>query len=427
MSQKKVLIISYYWPPSGGGGVQRWLKFSKYLPEFGWQPTLYTPENPDFHQKDASLLQDVSPEVRVIKRKIWEPYRWLGGSKRKQGVVGGKKKGLIESLMIWIRGNFFIPDPRVFWVKPSVSFLKKRIAEEGIEYIVTTGPPQSMHLIGLGLKKHFGARVKWLVDFRDVWSAWDILDTLKTSKWAKRKHQRLEKKVTDNADHLVYVNRQGADLVVNPSGTPLTVITNGFDPEDFHFTKNTRPPAESFTLSHFGLLNDIRNPVALWEALNSLCAENEAFRKALKVRLGGMVSDNIIHGFDQYPYLKERIQLEGYLSHDEVIEAYQASDILLLLINQTALGQKFMTGKIFEYLPAGRWVLCVGGENSDAADVLSRTNLGTAFSHADTNGIRKWLWQKYENRVTPTSSENEVVKYSRKDLTRQLTDVLDKM
>ncbi|NBP67544.1 MAG: glycosyl transferase, partial [Cytophagia bacterium] len=195
---KRVMVITYYWPPSGGSGVQRWLKFVKYLPQYGWQPYVFTPENPAFDLKDESLLKDIPSEAEVLHFPIWEPYglfnKLSGGGVKVNANSAPQADSWFKKISIWIRGNFFIPDPRVFWVRPSVNFLDDFLREKRIRHIITTGPPHSVHLIGLGLKKR-NPSLKWTADFRDPWSEWGFLDTLKLSKLARKRHQQLEKKV----------------------------------------------------------------------------------------------------------------------------------------------------------------------------------------------------------------------------------------
>ena len=154
---KRLLIITYYWPPYAGGGVQRWLKFAKYLPEYNWTPIIYTPENPSYSLQDQSLLEDVSEKLEVIKRPIWEPYDLANifknkNSKESLNTGQTNKSSKSKKVLNWIRGNFFIPDPRKFWVKPSIAFLGKYLEANPVDAVITTGPPHSMHLIGLGLK-----------------------------------------------------------------------------------------------------------------------------------------------------------------------------------------------------------------------------------------------------------------------------------
>ena len=182
---KRVLIITYYWPPSGGSGVQRWLKMSKYLPEYGWQPVIYTTENAEYPIVDPSLEKDVSPEAEVIRRPITEPYTFYKkflGIKQEETVKVGftqeekKKKSWKSGLSMWIRGNLFIPDARRWWVKPSVKYLKKYLQEHPVDAIISTGPPHSMHLIAMKLKEATG--LPWIADFRDPWTEIDYYQDL---------------------------------------------------------------------------------------------------------------------------------------------------------------------------------------------------------------------------------------------------------
>ncbi|HMK06024.1 MAG TPA: hypothetical protein VK476_00755, partial [Flavobacterium sp.] len=172
---KKVLIITYYFPPAGGPGVQRWLKFIKYLPDFDIQPIVYVPENPTYPIIDAQLMSEISDKAIVLKTKIFEPYGLASiFSKNKtkkisSGIIPSmRRQTSIDKFLLWVRGNLFIPDARVFWVKPSVAYLKKYISENNIDIIITSGPPHSLHLIGMKLKNVMN--VKWIADFRDPWT-----------------------------------------------------------------------------------------------------------------------------------------------------------------------------------------------------------------------------------------------------------------
>src|SRR5690606_32893276 len=185
---KKVLIITYYWPPSGGSGVQRWLKFVKYLPEFGWHPYVLTPENPSFAIRDASLLTDVNPAADVFRLPIWEPYdiflrlsAALSGSKRAAkptDLVGGKRS-VFQTIATWIRGNLFLPDPRRFWIRPATRARGGLGGDDGSEVVVTRGRRRSMDLVGVGVKKKLPA-VRGVAGFRDPRSQWGLLDSLMT-------------------------------------------------------------------------------------------------------------------------------------------------------------------------------------------------------------------------------------------------------
>ena len=221
---KRALIISYYWPPTGGSGVQRWVKFAKYLPQEGWQPVIYTPENPEAITTDTSLEAEIPAEAEIIKRKIFEPYEFYrmltGGRSRKKtskaetgkggqdevNPINSQKKSLGKRISLWIRGNCFIPDPRCMWIGPSVRFLKKYLKEHPVDIIISTGPPHSMHLIARRLSLATGT--PWIADFRDPWTKMFYFKHLHLGKTARRKHEKLEKKVLDDATVVVAVRSE---------------------------------------------------------------------------------------------------------------------------------------------------------------------------------------------------------------------------
>ena len=246
---KKILIITYYWPPSGGPGVQRWLKFVKYLPEFGWKPTVFIPENPSYPIVDESLSKEVSDELEIIKTKIWEPYQIAEffGKDNKKFKAGqfdvGNNQSWKSKLSIWVRGNFFIPDARVFWVQPSAKFLKKYLKENHFDAFVTTGPPHSMHLIGLELKKEF-PRIKWIADFRDPWTEISYYKHLKLTKSADQKHRNLEQQVFEKADITLATSFSDAENF-RQKGANAFCITNGFDSEVKSMNREAVKPSEN--------------------------------------------------------------------------------------------------------------------------------------------------------------------------------------
>jgi hypothetical protein len=279
---KKVLIITYYWPPAGGPGVQRWLKFVKYLPDFGVEPVVYAPLNPHYPLQDASLEQEVPNGMEVIKHKILEPYSVSKLLSQKQtttissGIIAEEEKqSLLQKMMLFIRGNLFIPDARVLWVKPSVKFLKDYLQKNKIDTIITTGPPHSLHLIGLELQKQL--QVKWIADFRDPWTNIGYHKKLKLTGRAAKKHEKLELEVLKTADQIVTTSFTTAEEFRQKTTRPVTVITNGYD----NTTKNSVEPDASFTIAHIGSLLSGRNPLNLWKVLGELVVENENFKKTL--------------------------------------------------------------------------------------------------------------------------------------------------
>jgi len=420
---KKVLIITYYWPPAGGSGVQRWLKFTKYLPKYNWQPIIYTPENPYFEVKDEALLNDIPAEAKIWKTPIWEPYALkdklfgIGSESQSAGVITNKKS-LKNKLLNWVRGNIFIPDPKIYWVKPSIKVLLKKIKEEGIEHIITTGPPHSMHLIGLGLKKEM-QNLKWIADFRDPWSELDLLEEFHLSNSSRKKHQDFEKQVLQNADVTLTVSETWVKDLKRLGGNRVELITNGYDTADFELKPKIN---DKFIIGHYGLLNHIRNPKNLWKTLNSLCEENTEFNNKLELHFSGNIDAEVILEIESHPYLKAKVKQLGYLSHAEVLEEYNEASVLLLLLFNSQSGVGNYPGKIFEYFAAKRAILAFGPEDSDAEKLIKKTKTGMYFSYDETK-LKDDILDLFKNKNQFNLKNTE--SFSREKLTKDLSDLLN--
>ena len=422
---KKVLIITYYWPPAGGSGVQRWLKFTKYLPKYNWQPIIYTTENPYFEVQDEALLSDIPTESEIWKTPIWEPYALKdklfgkGGKSQSAGVISNKKS-LKNKVLNWVRGNVFIPDPKVYWVKPSVKVLLKKIKEEGIEHIVTTGPPHSMHLIGLGLKKAI-PNLKWIADFRDPWSELDLLDEFHLSNNSRKKHKDLEREVLQTADVTLTVSETWVEDLKRLGGNIVELITNGYDTTDFELKPKTN---DKFIIGHYGLLNHLRNPKNLWKALADLCEENAEFNVKLEIHLSGNIDIEVIAEIESYSCLMGKIKQLGYLSHAQVLEQYNQADVLLLLLFNSKSGIGNYPGKIFEYFAAKKPILAFGPVSSDAESLIEKTNTGKYFSYDDTN-LKIDILDLFNN---PNNFDFENMEsFSREKLTYDLSNLLNNL
>jgi len=419
---QKVLIISYYWPPSGGSGVQRWLKFAKYLPLYDWKPIIYTPENPYLEIQDKELNNDVV-DIEVWRRKIWEPYmikdRLFGTSNIAQtsGVILNKKS-IINRCLNWIRGNLFIPDPKIFWVAPSVKFLNKKIKKEKIKYIITTGPPHSMHLIGLRLKKD--NNVKWIADFRDPWSSLDILDNFYLSNLTKKKHINLELEVIKEADITLTVSENWRTNLNNLGAKRTEIITNGYDNDDF---KIRNKHSSKFIIGHYGLINHLRNPVKLWKTLNEICQRDSSFKEKLEIHLAGNIDPDIITEIKSYNHLFSKVKLLGYLTHSEVIDAYHESSLLLLLLFNSSSGVGNYPGKLFEYFAAKKPIIAFGPKGSDTERMLSGIK-HCIYHDYDNDNIEDDILAVFNNH--PNFNNIKVNSdYSRKNLTKNLVKLLN--
>lgn len=424
---KKILIITYYWPPAGGPGVQRWLKFVKYLPEFGWKPTVFIPENPSYPIVDETLQKEVSDGLETIKTRIWEPYQLaeIFGKNNKKFKAGqfdvGKNQSWKSKLSIWVRGNFFIPDARVFWVKPSVEYLKKYLKENQFDAFVTTGPPHSMHLIGLEIKKQF-PKLKWIADFRDPWTEISYYKHLKLTKSADQKHRNLEQKVFETADITLATSYADAENF-RKKGANAFCITNGFDGNEI--TENVAQKNSKFTLSYIGVLEQLRNPKVLWKVLNELVSQNEDFKNALELKFVGRIDDKILNKIEESK-LKYLVNNLGYLSHSKANIEMANSDLLLITNFPDERSKGIIPGKIFEYLVTGKQIVSFGPKDSDVKNILEETKAGKHFSYDDESELKVFLMQKFQewkSGIAHSQTQN-IEQFSRKNLTKNLTELL---
>ncbi len=421
----RVLIITYYWPPSGGSGVQRWLKFAKYLPEAGWEPVIFTPENPDFDLRDESLLKEIPNQLEVIKFPIWEPYQLFSKLKGKTKTHPGrlmeqKEKGFLEKAAIWARANLLVPDPRVFWVNPSVKFLADLAKNGQFQAIITTGPPHSMHLIGRELKRKTG--LPWIADFRDPWSAWEFLDTLPMTSLVRKKHVQLEQSVLKEADAVLTISPTFQQDLERLGRRKIELLTNGYDPADLppDFSPKIKEKGK-LHLVYSGVIDAIRNPVPLLEALK---AEFQQSGEEVKWTFVGKVSEQVEAFVKADSWLKDRIEFVGYVSHQEVFGFYAKADALVLILTDTKNAQGNIPGKLFEYLATEVQVLALGDPNGDSARILKDAGAGEVIAHLDSQGIRNRLRSLMESEIKGTNS-SDLEKYSRKNLSIQLAKILD--
>lgn len=422
---KKVLIITYYWPPSGGSGVQRWLKFAKYLPENKIQPFIYTPENPYPEVIDKDLLDDIPKSIKVWKSNIWEPYhlkdRIFGkGIKAQNAGIVSKNNTLKNKLLNWIRGNLFIPDPKIYWVNPSISLLLRKIQKENIEYVITTGPPHSMHLIGLGIKDK-NPNIKWIADFRDPWSELDLLKEFHLFKSSINKHQKLEKRVLENANVVLTVSESWVNDLKRLGANRVELITNGYDSDDFLVKPKNN---DKFIIGHYGLINHLRNPRNLWKTLAEMCLEDKEFNKKLEIHFAGNVDEEVIKEIRSYDNLKYKIKQLGYLSHSDVLEQYNEAAVLLLLLFNSKSGKGNYPGKIFEYFAANKPVLAFGPKDSDVQKLIKETRCGIYHSYLEDN-LRDTIRRLYESDLLVEASI--IDKFSRKSLTVKLANLIQSL
>jgi len=422
---KKVLIITYYWPPSGGAGVQRWLKFAKYLPEFGWQPIILTvdPEYASYPQRDESLSSEIHPDCLVYTTKSFELYnlyKLVSGKKEVPygGFANESKEGLLQKFSKFLRGNFLLPDPRKGWNKYALKKAAELIREFNIETVVTTSPPHSTQLIGLKLKQQFN--IRWIADLRDPWTDIYYYNQFHHTALARKIDKTYERAVVENADMLITVSEdvkrifsEKSDLLI---AAKTVVIPNGFDEEDFRISNI--PTENKKIVTYTGTISEAYNVDCLREAL---CLLSEDSKSQLLIRFVGKVPASVETKFRSTGL---EIELVGYVDHAKSIEYLLRSDLLLLVIPKVKNNHGILTGKFFEYLASQKPILAIGPTAGDLAKIILETQCGKLFDYEDSKGILQFIQEKLVLPKTTMKAET-ASQYSRKELTRKLTKLFE--
>jgi glycosyltransferase involved in cell wall biosynthesis len=427
INKKKVLIITYYWPPAGGSGVQRWVKMAKYFSEQNWEPIVLCPKNPEYPILDNSFLDEVK-DIQVLKTKIWEPSRFLKklGAKSAANLSGGfitEKKSWKNDWAVFMRGNFFIPDARKFWIKPSVNFLKKYLSNHTIDAIISSGPPHSCHLIAFPIAQKFN--IPWVADFRDPWTNIDFYKDLHLTTWADKKHHELEKKVVQNADCVLVVGSTMKTEMDEIGAKKTIIVTNGFD---YDYNNLDLELDVKFTITHVGTTGKNRNPRVLWLALQKIIAQNKNFAEDCLVQLVGLTDDSVKTDIQNFQ-LQNNVVISDLVPHKKAIQIQKNSIINLLIINQTTNASGILTGKFFEYLSAQRPILAIGPTDGDVATILKESKAGEIVSFEDVDTLISILLKFYTDFKNGTLHQNniDITAYSRKNLSKKVIDELNSL
>jgi glycosyltransferase involved in cell wall biosynthesis len=424
-NKKKVLIITYYWPPAGGSGVQRWVKMAKYFSQQNWEPIVLCPKNPEYPILDESFLKEVK-DIPVLQTKIWEPSRFLKkmGAKSAANLSGGfvaEKKSWKNDWAVFLRGNFFIPDARKFWIKPSVNFLKKYLRNHTVDAIISSGPPHSCHLIALPIAQYF--KIPWIADFRDPWTNIDFYKDLHLTSWADKKHHELEKKVVQNADCVLVVGSTMKTEMEDIGAKKTIVVANGFD---YDYNNLDLELDKKFTITHVGTTGKNRNPRVLWQALQKIIAQNKNFAEDCLVQLVGLTDDLVKKDIQNFQ-LQNNVVISDLVPHSKAIQIQKNSIINLLIINQTPNAKGILTGKFFEYLSVQRPILAIGPNDGDVAAILKESYAGQIVNFEDVEAMTNILLKWYNDFKNGSLQQNkiDIAPYSRENLSKKVIHELN--
>jgi len=426
---KKVLVISYYFPPLGGAGVQRVVKFVKYLPQLGWEPLVLTVKNIRYPAYDSSLLEEIPKDTKIFRSGSFDPLRVLYlikkpfGRSKKNSTGFEKNSGLKSKFSKFI----LIPDNKVGWFFFAVRKGLRIAKKNKIDLIFSTSPPPTAHLVGLFLKKWL--KIPWVADFRDSWeTSLEEKHPTVLHKWFQK---TIEKKLLDNVDSVVTVNEQIQTFLQNrhPEVLSTAVITNGYDEDDFAGLKQDK--AEYFTIGYLGTFNRINDPTPFLQALSELSQEIAEFKNKVKFVQVGMSLDFNLSELVQQFGLERMVKLKGYLTHKQSLRELSSASTLLLITTDSAGSEVLTTGKIFEYFRLGKPILGILPPAGAAASLIKETKAGVIVSPKNILGIKQILkdyfrkWAQGELKVE--LEEEKLKQFERRNLTAKLAGVFTRV
>ncbi len=416
-----VLIITYYWPPSGGAGVQRWLKFSKYLPEAGWLPVILTvdPAFAAYPVTDDSLSGDLPESVKVHTTRAtnyFSIYKKDKSAIPTAGFANNTGDSFKGKFLRFIRGNFFLPDPRRGWNKFAFKKACELIESEGIKNIITTSPPHSTQLIGLKLKHKYPA-LRWVADLRDPWIDIYYYRQFYPTVLSRAIDGNYEKKVLKHADKIITVGESLKKLFaskIKGLENKTTVITNGYDDSDFNGIISVKP--SRFTITYVGTLSDIYPVEGLIAALKSFKDKDYLLRfvGTVSARTAALLRSGLP---------EKSLEFIPYVIHDEAVKYMLNSSLLVLIIPLHQSNKSIITGKLFEYLATYLPILCIGPADGDAANIIKSCRSGATFSYYDVDKISGFMAKV--SRGPGVADRHEVTGFSRSNLVKKIAEILD--
>ena len=415
---KKLLILTYYWPPSGGSGVQRWLNFSNYLIELGWDVTVMVPKNPSYPLIDSTMVSSVNPSIKLIKVPIFEPIRLLNASK-KTNRDHVNSSGVFQKIILWIRANLFFPDSRMFWINKVTKVASSFVINNKINCVITTAPPFSMHMMGYYIKRN--TNVKWVADFRDPWSEFFPFKQFPMSNIVRKKHLKWENKCLAFADSIITTSPTLTKSYLKINNNSHT-ITNGYK------SLINLEPEDKFVIMYTGVMKSVQNPINLWIVLNEICKENKEFAEDLLVTMIGDF-DNSIQSDQNIISLKSSVQFLGYLDEVKLKDKLKKAQVLLLSSVNLRGVNNIIPGKLFLYLSVKRPILSFSSLNSDVEDIINETKSGRVFEYSNKIDLKNYILELYNQFKQKDNSLNtiNIDQYHYKNLSKKLSDVIQKV
>ncbi len=416
-SPPKVLIIAYYFPPMGLSGVQRTLKFVKYLPQFGWSPTVLTVTPTGYYAQDYSLLDEIrSNEISIKRVGSLDPNRLF----RKKGVVKMPSERW-RKILTFISDAVFIPDNKIGWKRKALRAARKLFQEKNFDVIYATAPPFTDFLIGSRLSAEFHKPL--VIDYRDPWH--DYPYKYYPTPLHRWQNYRLEKKVIHSAARVLTTNRRTKELILKRfkflNYHDVTILPHGFDPQDFKLPVPVRQRSDKMKIAHAGVFYGDRTPVYLFRALKKVFTDQPSLKDNIEVCFIGTLQDEY-RQMIQTMGLGENFTLTGYLDHGQCVSTLVSSDILWLMVNN----DRQSPGKLYEYFGTRKPILaCV--PDGFIRQTIEEAEAGVIVEPTEVDGLAaaiRTLYEKYKSRTLPSPKEEIILKYDRIELTRELSRIL---
>ena len=436
---KKVLIVTYYWPPSGNSGVQRIVKFAKYLPEFGWQPIILTVNMGQYNAIDKSFEREISESAKIFRTPIFEPhtiYKKFTGIKSNEKIpvsaTTEKNVGFRKKIAFWMRLNLFIPDARVGWIPFAIKKGKSIIKNENIDLIFSSAPPPSVHLIAKKLSDM--SKIKWVADFRDPWTNIHYFENYKRSLISREIDEKLERSVLNSADAVTSVSKLDIEEDYSTKVSDIRkffYIPNGYDEDDFRKYSSigiNKPIGNKIDFLHIGTIGEERIPKNFFKAVARLKKKNIIKPENFSITFVGNIESSLIDEYKKHG-ITEHITLIPYVSHEKIFTYMKECTILLLLITNTSRNKGIVPGKTFEYLRSGKPLLVFGSVEGEVAKIVDQTKAGNVIRYEDfdsTYNYLEMLLKDFSNGKFEYNRESDnIVMYERRNLTKQLVDLFE--
>ena len=392
---KTIGILAYYWPPAGGSGVQRWLRFANHLCDLGWDVHVFTFKNPKYPIREKSSLEIINPKIKVNKIKGFEFPKFMTSPSENilfnnyysdySSTQSYMYDQVARKFIYTLRELFLFPDARRFLINPSYKFLKNYFRKHNLNHLITTGPPHSMHLAGMKLKKDSG--IKWIADFRDPWSNFFQNKLLNELDLTIKKHEKAEADVLKNCDG-VFTTSESLKSKFSIKNKNSYYVPSGFEKEIESTDHN------KFRIIYAGSMKEIQNPKNLWLALHDLIKSDEKFKDLLEIILIGNIDRRVINSIE-FKKIRDR-QILSYMSKKQLDNEISKSQLQVVCSVNYPDSDDIVPGKFFHYLSSKKNILGISNKGSDLEKIINETKSGMSFDYDNYEDLKNYIYKCYQ-------------------------------